>query len=706
MKPTPTKKIFVFLLIVFLSFSGFSQTLNRLRPIVLFDLTTRNGEETDANFAAFEHLIQLAGMQYIVTDDVGIATQYNVVVCSSTVFDDTFTASERTLFTDFVNTGGVWIVACLKSPALNTLFGVSANLLLDTRFSFKFNWQAGDFSMRWLDDDAERTFSLGDSITSPTGVMFSRSYTPSTASVIATYGDNTVAAVKNNYGQGCVYAFGFDFIDVITLPQMNYDYDAQLQSWSNNFVPSADVFFLFIKAVYAHCTPFGTWKHTVPFDKRYPVIMTHDIDAIQSMDTMNFYADYEYQNHINATYNITTRYFEDEVDIDYYNTSKSKVAYVLSMGQTLGSHSVSHQMDFDNPLYFPEGSPGQTEATYLPFFDFGLGHTVGGSVFAECEVSRDLLEADFGQPIRTFRAGYLCYPAVLPTVLDSLGYTYNSSYCASDVLTNFPYMEYKDLSFFEGISKIREIPLTFDTDYDLDSMTPTNYIAKANRWLDVIQKISNNYGAVVFLLHPVLYYKLLAQQYIYDNLPNGYIKMEMGEYGDYWQAREDFDFTDVMLNDSVMQITIPDNLSNLSDKLSLIINDGQSLSGLVVKNQSGATISYYQSNWETNDLCIYFYPNTTGVDEAKKPDRTEYIKNYPNPFSTSTTFEYLLKEKTHVKLQLFDGAYGEICCLVNQDEAAGPHILKYKPENLNSGVYFYTLTTTTGRYSGKLVFIK
>ncbi len=696
--------ICVLLLLFFLSDKSFAQPGQKLRPIALLDLSSRNGDNP-ANINSIEFMAQVAGIPYIITANISVAIQHNIIVSSSIFKHSTFTAVEKDSLINYVDSGGILIVPAIKDTYLYSLFGISDNSTSNTNFSIKWNWQSSDYSFRWIDDTCERTISLGDSLIYPDGVIQSRSYIPTTGSVLALYADNSVAAVKNNYGQGSTYAFGLDFSDMITRNQRSYDYEAQ-RHYSNYFEPSSDVFFLMIKAIYAYNTPFATWKHTCPWDKRYELMMSHDIDAFQSMDTMHYYADYEYENQINATYFVTTHYFSDYMDGDYYSGNIPKLIYVRNLNQTIGSHSVGHFPDFNDIDIVPEGGPGNTEANYHPYYSEPDGQTIDATVFGECEVSKNLLESDLGVDVRSFRCGYLAYPEVLPDVLDSLGYSYNSSYTANDVLTNFPYREYKSLSTDEKLTKIREIPISFDVDYSSDALSPSNYVSRANRWLGVIQKISNNYAPVLFLLHPVAYYKLLLEEYLYQNMPEGYIKMELGEFGDYWQAREDFNFTTVMLNDSVIQVTVPDNLFSLSDKLSLIINNGQSLSSIIVKDQSGDPVSFFQSNWETNDLCIYFYPNTTGITENNKTNHLEFIKNYPNPFKTSTSFEYFLTEKSHVKIQIFDESFREVSCLLDKDENEGSHTIGFSPEHLNSGLYFYSMTTDNGRYSGKMILMK
>jgi len=706
MKTITERRIFVILFLLLISSSSYSQTGTKLRPIILLDLSVRNSEGSVESINSLEYMAQLAGIPYIITSDVSVAVQYNMIITSSIIKHSSFTTVERTNLINYVDSGGILITPSLSEPSLYSLFGVSSgDSTSKLRYSMKWNWQSGDYSMRWINDYFERTISLGDSIIYPGGTIKTRSYITTTGSTMAIYGDNTIAAVKNNYGQGSTYLLGLKFEDVIIRNQMSWDYEAQ-RNYSNNFEPSSDVFSLFIKAIYAHITPYASWKHTCPWDYRYEMIMSHDIDCIQSMDTMHFFADYEYQNHIKATYLITTHYFEDDLDIDYYSGNESKILYVYNKGHEIGSHSVGHFPDFDKMDVFPEGAPGNTQSNYHPYYSADDGQTIDGTVFGECEVSKSILEAITGTNVSGFRAGFLAYNEKQPGILDTLGYSYNSSFTANDVLTNFPYLEYKATTTSLGLTNIREIPISFDVDYDLDSLSPTNYISRANRWLQVIQKISDNYAPVIFLLHPVYCYKLLLEEYIYQHLPPGSINMSMIEFSNYWKARDDFHFSSVMLNDSVLQIIVPDTLYNISDNLSLIINDGQLLSNIIVKNQSGITITYHQTNWENNDLCIYFYPNTTNINEPNKTNNLEFINNYPNPFKLSTAFEFFLSENSHIKISIFDESFREIACPVDKDEMAGIHRFVYIPDQLKSGVYFYSLTTSKGKYSGKMVFIK
>lgn len=68
-------------------------------------------------------------------------------------------------------------------------------------------------------------------------------------------------------------------------------------------------------------------------------------------------------------------------------------------------------------------------------------------------------------------------------------------------------------------------------------------------------------------------------------------------------------------------------------------------------------------------------------------------QNYPNPFNPSTTFNYFISEGGRVTLKLYNVASQEVDTIVNEDQLAGEHSVKYDSgDKLSRGVYYYRLT--------------
>jgi hypothetical protein len=73
-------------------------------------------------------------------------------------------------------------------------------------------------------------------------------------------------------------------------------------------------------------------------------------------------------------------------------------------------------------------------------------------------------------------------------------------------------------------------------------------------------------------------------------------------------------------------------------------------------------------------------------------------QNYPNPFNPSTTIGYGIKEKSNVKITVFNSIGEEVALLVNEEKESGYHTVEFNTVNLpagrqslSSGVYFYQL---------------
>jgi hypothetical protein len=179
--------------------------------------------------------------------------------------------------------------------------------------------------------------------------------------------------------------------------------------------------------------------------------------------------------------------------------------------------------------------------------------------------------------------------------------------------------------------------------------------------------------------------------------------MELGAFGEYWKTRISLEITSDVTSNDILKITVPNVLFALNDKLSLVVNNGQSLSGIEVKNEDGDPVIFYESEWEENDLIITFSPNPFAINENAASKSTEFIRNYPNPLSVSTTFEYFLACDSYVTLTVFDREGREISRLAEGKQNAGVHFVNYTPTSVESGIYFYRLTTGSGSHTGKMV---
>lgn len=80
------------------------------------------------------------------------------------------------------------------------------------------------------------------------------------------------------------------------------------------------------------------------------------------------------------------------------------------------------------------------------------------------------------------------------------------------------------------------------------------------------------------------------------------------------------------------------------------------------------------------------------------------VKNYPNPFSKETTFEFELQEATNVHLEIHDITGKSIALLIdNKAMESGIHTLNFDAGNLSDGIYMYRLSTTSENITKKLV---
>ncbi len=109
-----------------------------------------------------------------------------------------------------------------------------------------------------------------------------------------------------------------------------------------------------------------------------------------------------------------------------------------------------------------------------------------------------------------------------------------------------------------------------------------------------------------------------------------------------------------------------------------------------------------------------FFGVTAGISSVGiqgLSNSTASIKNYPNPLSTHTIFEYNLESNQNASLSIYDVTGRLVNTLFNELQSSGKHNYYWlgddsKGESLKGGIYYYTLTTETEKVTGKISIVR
>ncbi|MFQ5651503.1 MAG: T9SS type A sorting domain-containing protein [bacterium] len=641
-------------------------------------------------------------MPFVLTSQVAVAKQHAVIVLTSKTKRATLDAAEKTELKAYVETGGVLVAPNVRDRELYALFGISDQQWAETRHSMTWDMSLNDPALSYFDNPLEQTISFGEMTQST--VITTRSYELDGATALAYFDDGSAAVTRHDYGAGRAYALGFSFSDLIVRNQTDNDYRAE-RTYSNGFEPTSDVVILFLRGIYTSQVPFASWKHTSPYASQATLIVTHDVDSQSGMDMLSEFANLESQHGIVATYNITTHYMHDKIGKDFYTPNLAQIAGLIAKNQKLASHTVGHFPDWPDEDIFPEGETGLTRETYQPAYD---GKTTrGGNVFGEIEVSKNLLEGDFGVVVRTFRTGFLFWNKKQAAVLDSVGYDYDSSRSANDVLTNFPYLLRQNNSFSGKTTNIYEIPNTISDVFMSDPISADNYPSKVAIWYDVILSNAANYAPTVLLIHPNRDFKLLAEEQLLNELPQDILVVDMDTFGDFWRDRVAFTYQSSLAND-VLTITIPEENLPVNDMLSIVVDHGRKLAGLVVQKDNGEPVSFWSSSFKSDDLILTLTNVVSSVAAFAAPRNNDSVlfPTSPNPFNATTVIRYRLQRSGEVRLSVFNLLGQEILILEDGQKSAGDHSAVVDMRAFPSGMYLYRLQTRRVSRTRSMILMK
>ncbi|HQO10589.1 MAG TPA: C25 family cysteine peptidase [Clostridiales bacterium] len=97
----------------------------------------------------------------------------------------------------------------------------------------------------------------------------------------------------------------------------------------------------------------------------------------------------------------------------------------------------------------------------------------------------------------------------------------------------------------------------------------------------------------------------------------------------------------------------------------------------------------------------------TGIEETTSvPDVPVLYKNYPNPFNPSTLIRFSIPVDDIVRLSVYNSNGQLLKDLFSGKALKGIHEVNFRADDLNSGIYFYTLEASGRKLTSKMLLIK
>jgi hypothetical protein len=159
-----------------------------------------------------------------------------------------------------------------------------------------------------------------------------------------------------------------------------------------------------------------------------------------------------------------------------------------------------------------------------------------------------------------------------------------------------------------------------------------------------------------------------------------------------------------------------------------INNQGFEIQRKEINDSDWKNIGFINGNGTTTEVSSYSFkdiPKTNGVYKyiLKQIDydgtetfsdiiEIEYLieeynlyQNFPNPFNSVTTINFSIPAKCNVNLSLYDVTGKLIQVLIKDKIESGNYAIEFNGSFLSSGIYFYSMNTSTGYQSTKKLII-
>lgn len=614
------------------SASSLKETYVPQSGISVFDMTARNTGESEnqgdysRQLYSAQYICDIAGNPYSVTSDLKNAMDGKIILLSSDITASSFTADELRALISWVKDGGTLISPAIRSvsadtgPLLSELFGINATSLSSyTKDKTRIIWNqdfAGERELSYFDEDEEKETSIG--------LVKSFAIPATAADELATFPDGSVAVSRNRLGNGTSYLIGLLWRDVIQRSQLNKDSSAS-RHYNNGFEPSADVWAFFLRSIYAKVSDVSVWKFTVPDGYLQVLVPTHDCDSRTAYDSMHYMGEYEKSLGLRGHYFLTTHYYSDKENFGhsylsaFYNEETiPNVVALLTDGHTVGSHSICHFPDFN----LCRNTDIVTQEEYAMRATCIDGKSTGASTWAEIVMSKQIIERDIHNNVRSFRSGHLCVNPDFNKMLETGEYEFASCYTAGDLLSEFPFFGRLDNDWNSDQSTVLQMPLHISDVYnsaDSEGLTDDNWETHeaVSEWTEAMRKLRGNYASAILLIHPNREWKMSLQKRLIDGLD----PMKVGiynfeDYGDFWKKRIATNFSYSYQPETKQVLVVTDMSAIDSEKMTFAIDCNKPVETAYISNLDFSDIRRCDLKQLTPDRYLMLPENfSSGIED-------------------------------------------------------------------------------------------
>jgi len=148
---------------------------------------------------------------------------------------------------------------------------------------------------------------------------------------------------------------------------------------------------------------------------------------------------------------------------------------------------------------------------------------------------------------------------------------------------------------------------------------------------------------------------------------------------------------------------------------SLYSTTNAGLNWIVLQSQTGQDLNSIHSfdgvnAWAVGNVGVIAtnYSPPTNVDNENiiAPNSLVLEQNYPNPFNPSTKIGFNLPSREFVTLKIYNALGREVVTVLSENLEGGYYEITFDASKLNSGVYFYSISTDKFTNTRKMILMK